>query len=158
MKDQAFRGLLPKLLTNIKFMDKVYGPIEAYGMTAARILIGLLFVFSGATIIMMGVGGTAGMIEAKGIPAAAALAWLVVVVKIAAGGMLMVGYRTREAALVLIAFTVIATLLFHMNLQDINLFKNLAIVGGLLCVISHLQYAPARAERHDEMTSPAMAI
>ncbi len=46
----------------------------------------------------------------------------------------MLGYETRKAALALIIFTLLATLLYHMDLQDVNLFKNLAIVGGLLYV------------------------
>ncbi len=137
-------------------MDKVYGPIVAYGMIAARILIGLLFVFSGVTIIMMGVDGTAGMIAAKGIPAAGALVWLVVALKIIAGGALMVGYRTRDAALTLIVFIAIVTLLYHMSLEDMNLFKNLAIIGGLMCLIAHLEAAPAHRVTFED--GPRMAI
>lgn len=137
-------------------MDKVYGPIVAYGMVAARILIGLLFVFSGVTILMMGVDGTAGMIGAKGIPAAGILVWLVVALKIIAGGALMVGYRTRDAALALVVFTAVATLLYHMNLQDMNLFKNLAIIGGLMCLISHLEHTGVRRTAFED--GPRMAI
>lgn len=102
-----------------------------------RMLMGLLFVFSGVGILMNGVDGTAGMIMSKGLPMAGLLAWAVVALKIIAGGALILGYRARKAALGLIVFTALATLLFHMNLEDIGLFKNLAIMGGLLYVVAY---------------------
>lgn len=70
----------------------------------------------------------------KDIPMPILVAWVVVVLKIAAGAALIVGYHTRHASLALIAFTLLATLFYHMDLEDVNLFKNLAIVGGLLYV------------------------
>lgn len=106
--------------------------IRTYGVTVGRMLLGLLFLFSGVGILLNGVDGTAGMIAAKGIPLAGLVVWLVVAVKILAGGALMVGYRTTWAAAALITFTILATLLYHMDINDISLFKNLSIIGGLL--------------------------
>lgn len=108
--------------------------IQAYGIIVGRMLLGLLFLFSGVGIVLGGVSGFAGMIAMKGFPMAVLLAWVVVVWKILAGGALMLGYRTKDAALALIVFTIIVTPLYHANLQDVNLFKNLAIIGGLLYV------------------------
>jgi uncharacterized membrane protein YphA (DoxX/SURF4 family) len=99
-----------------------------------RMLIGLLFVFSGIGIVLNGVGGLESMLVSRGLPMAALLAWVVIIVKVGAGAALMLGYRTRDAAMALLVFTGLATLLYHLNLEDINLFKNLAIVGGLLYV------------------------
>lgn len=99
-----------------------------------RMLIGLLFVFSGVGMVLNGVDGVVGMIDSRGLPMASLLAWVVIFVKVAAGAALMLGYRTRDAALALIIFTGLVTLLYHLDLEDINLFKNLAIVGGLLYV------------------------
>jgi len=60
--------------------------------------------------------------------------------------MLLVGWKTRWAALALIVFTIPATFIFHaywgvpadqaLN-QQIHFVKNLAIVGGLLAVIAN---------------------
>lgn len=112
-------------------MDSI---LKAHGALVGRMLIGLLFLFSGAGMLLGGVSGAAGMIEMKGLPLPMLLAWAVVAVKILAGAALMVGYETKKAALALGGFTVLTILFFHLNLEDINLFKNLAIIGGLLYV------------------------
>lgn len=108
--------------------------LRAYGTMVGRMLIGLLFVFSGVGILLNGVENFSGMIEMRDLPMPMVLAWVVVVWKIVAGGALMLGWRTMQAALALIIFTALATLLYHLDLEDINLFKNLAILGGLLYV------------------------
>ena len=108
--------------------------LRAHGAMIGRMLIGLLFVFSGVGIVLNGVDGFSGMIVDRGLPMAMPLAWLVVVIKIVAGAALILGWRTQQAALALLIFTALATLLYHLNLDDVNLFKNLAIIGGLLYV------------------------
>ncbi|OGG42034.1 hypothetical protein A2837_02165 [Candidatus Kaiserbacteria bacterium RIFCSPHIGHO2_01_FULL_46_22] len=108
--------------------------LRAHGTMIGRMLIGLLFVFSGVGIVLNGVDGFSGMIEGRGLPMPMILAWLVVVLKIVAGAALMLGFRTSQAALALLIFTALATLFFHLDLEDVNLFKNLAIIGGLLYV------------------------
>lgn len=111
--------------------------VRTHGTMLGRMLLGLLFVFSGAGIILNGTAGVEGMMASAGIPLASLLVWVVVLVKIGAGGALMLGYQAREAALVLIVFTVLATFFYHMDLEDINLFKNLSIIGGLLYVYAY---------------------
>lgn len=115
-------------------MDFIDKTLRTHGAMVGRMLIGLLFLFSGVGIVMNGVDGFVGMIEARGLPMASLLAWIVVLIKIAAGGALMLGYKTKEAALALLIFTLLATVFYHMNLDDMNLFKNLAIAGGLMYV------------------------
>lgn len=115
-------------------MDYVDKMLRAHGTMVGRMLIGLLFVFSGIGIVLNGVEGFSGMIEMRGLPIPLVLAWLVVVWKIGAGSALILGWRTMQAALALIVFTALVTLLYHLSLDDVNLFKNLAIIGGLLYV------------------------
>lgn len=110
---------------------------RTYGTMIGRMLLGLLFVFSGVGIVLNGTAGTAGMITSLGLPAAMLIAWLVVIIKVGAGAALMLGYRAQQAALALIVFVALATLFFHMDLEDINLFKNLSIMGGLLYVYAY---------------------
>ncbi len=111
--------------------------LRTHGTLVGRILMGLLFFFSGIGILMMGPENTASFYESLGVPMAGLAVWLVVAVKLGAGGALMAGYRTGLAAAALIVFTVIATLLAHMDLEDPNLFKNLAIIGGLLYAMAY---------------------
>lgn len=115
-------------------MNSVERMLRDNGAMVGRMLIGLLFVFSGVGMVLNGVDGVVGMIDSRGLPMASLLAWVVIFVKVAAGAALMLGYRTRDAAMALLVFTSVVTLLYHLDLEDINLFKNLAIVGGLLYV------------------------
>ncbi|MEP7185035.1 MAG: DoxX family protein [Rhodanobacter sp.] len=54
---------------------------------------------------------------------------------------LLVGYRTRLAAALMVAFTVVTALTFHAHFADPNrmthFLKNIAISGGLLHVAAH---------------------
>ena len=115
-------------------MDFIDKTLRTHGAMVGRMLIGLLFLFSGVGVVMGGVDVLVGMIDSRGLPMASLLAWVVVLIKIAAGGALILGYKTKEAALALLVFTLLATIFYHMNLEDVNLFKNLAIVGGLMYV------------------------
>ena len=80
------------------------------------------------------------------IPAAPLFLYAAVLLELGGGLALATGFRARIAALLLFAFLVPATYLFHfkaafdpaMNLVDrgqlIHILKNLAIMGGLLMV------------------------
>lgn len=113
------------------------------GSKLGRVLMGLLFFVSGVGIVMggsEGIANTAGFYKAVGVPLAGVLVYLVIALKIVAGGAIMLGKRVTEAAAALIVFTLIATLLAHMDFKDPDqltaALKNLAIVGGLLYLMS----------------------
>ena len=76
-------------------------------------------------------------IQKHGIPEF--LIWPTAVFLIVAGFALLIGFRTSLAAAGLVAFTVVATPLFHNDFADPNqiehFVKNLAIIGGLLAVM-----------------------
>jgi len=113
----------------------VHQLLKTYGATVGRILIGLMFLFSGTNILISGeTAGIAAMIEGVGFPASMLLAWVVVGVKILAGGALMVGYETQKATLALMGFLLITIAFFHLDINDDQLFKELAIIGGLMYV------------------------
>ncbi len=75
-----------------------------------------------------------------GLAGIATLATVVaIVLKLGGGLMLMFNYRTSTAAWMLIVFTLLATLMFHMQwdgaqgqMQMTNFLKNLGLIGGLL--------------------------
>ncbi len=102
---------------------------------AGRILLGHIFLLAGINKIS-GYEGTAGYMEAMGVPGA--LLPLVIVLEIAGGLALIVGFKTKWAALALAGFTVLAAVLFHADFSDqtqmILFMKNWAITGGLLMV------------------------
>lgn len=109
-------------------MDKV---IELAG----RILLGHIFLLAGINKIS-GYEGTAGYMEAMGVPGM--LLPLVIILEVVGGLALIVGFKTKWAALALAGFTVVAAVLFHADFSDqtqmILFMKNWAITGGLLLV------------------------
>ena len=68
-----------------------------------RILLGLLFVLSGFSKIA-GFDGTVGYIASQGLPMPTLVAALTVLVELGGGLALIVGFYTRQAALILAAF------------------------------------------------------
>ena len=115
--------------------------VRTKGTMLGAALVGLLFVASG---LMMASNSaqTIGWFTSLGVPMAAIVFWPVIILKILAGLALIIGKRTTEAAAYLIVFTLIATLLGHLDgVKDptfpIGLLKNLAIVGGLLYIMAY---------------------
>jgi putative oxidoreductase len=116
--------------------------VEKFGPLLGRILIALLFIPAGINKIT-GFGGTVGYIASKGLPLPQVAAAGTIVVEIVVGLALLVGFKARYAALILAAFTVAASLLFHnfwampeaqKMMQQLMFTKNFAIVGGLLFI------------------------
>jgi putative oxidoreductase len=106
---------------------------------AGRVLLAAIFLLSGVGKIFAP-EATVGYIASAGVPLPQ-LAFLgAVLVEVVGGLLLVVGYKTRLAALALAVFTVAAGLIFHSVAGDqnhfIHLLKNLAIAGGLLQVVA----------------------
>lgn len=107
------------------------------GTLVGRFLVALLFVSSGVNMLMGGVGNTAMYFETLGLPMPMVLALVVIAVKVIGGLCVMVGYKTEQAALALFVFTAGTILVAHLNTADMNLWKNLSIMGGLLYVMAY---------------------
>ncbi len=64
-----------------------------------------------------------------------------IVIEILGGLSVLLGYKARLGAMILVVFLIPTTLIFHHNLSDqiqsIMFLKNLAILGGLLMVIQN---------------------
>ncbi len=115
--------------------------VRTKGTRLGSALIGILFVVSGLSMLLAP-DATIQYFGMLNIPAAMFWFWPLVVLKVAAGLALIIGKRTTEAACYLILFTLIATLLAHLSLENdptfpTGLLKNLAIVGGLLFVLGY---------------------
>ena len=105
-----------------------------------RVLLALMFLLSGIGKIG-GFEGTVGYISSVGLPLPSVLAAGALVLEIVAGIALIVGYKTRWAALALALFTIAAAVLFHnfwamppdkQMMQQVIFMKNMAVTGGLL--------------------------
>jgi putative oxidoreductase len=115
--------------------------MRAYLHPLARALMALIFLVSGFGKIT-GFDETAGMMAGEGMPAPALLLVGAIAVELIAGLALLVGYKARWAALLLVLYLIPATLIFHARhmfdpgqagrMQTIHVLKNLAIMGGLL--------------------------
>ena len=102
-----------------------------------RILTGVLFIMA-AYAKFKGLTGTTGYFTKLGIPAPSAAAPLVATFELAVGLLILVGFKTRFAALATAVFVVAAALLAHTNFAEQNqlnhFLKNLAIAGGCLAL------------------------
>lgn len=118
------------------------GKIAAFAPLLGRMLLSLIFLASAYWKIMYWSGNVEMMTE-KEMPAASLLLGLAVVVELVGGLALLAGFQARVAALTLFLYLIPVTLLFHNFLglegperraQEVNLLKNLAIMGGLAVV------------------------
>jgi putative oxidoreductase len=99
---------------------------------AGRVLLVVLFLDSGFGKIT-GYAGTQAYMVAAGVPGA--LLPFVIALEVLAPVAIILGYRTRLAAVALAGFSIVAAPLFHGAddpMQHIMLLKNFAIAGGFL--------------------------
>jgi putative oxidoreductase len=106
-----------------------------------RILIGQLFLVSGFWKVL-GPSAFGASLAQRGVPAAEVLGFIGAYVEFLGGLALVVGFKTRWAALALFVFTIIATGIGHRywefadaamrRNQQSHFFKNVTILGGLL--------------------------
>ena len=114
------------------------------GALLGRLLVSALFITAGLSKIG-GFEGTVGYIASVGLPLATVAAVVAIAVEVLGGAALLLGWRTKQAALILAVFTLVATVLFHnfwampaeqAFMQQLMFMKNIAVVGGLLVLAS----------------------
>lgn len=111
----------------------------------SRLLFVIFFLPAGIGKVT-GFAGTVGYISAVGLPLPTLGAILALSVEILGSLALFAGFGTRIAALVLAAFTLVASFFFHAYwavpadqafVTQLLFFKNIAVVGGLLALAAH---------------------
>jgi putative oxidoreductase len=116
--------------------------LQAALALAGRVLIAAMFLPAGIGKLT-GFEGTVGYIASVGLPFPTAGAALATAVEIVGSLALLAGVGTRTAALVLAAFTLVASVFFHAYwaapaaqafVTQLLFFKNVAIAGGLLAL------------------------
>lgn len=89
---------------------------------------------------IMNPSATVAQIQSAGMPMPGLTYALAVASLIAGGAMLLLGWRTRAGAAILVLYLAIATYYFHYNLADrmqmVMALKNAGLAGGLLYVIA----------------------
>ncbi|HEC29800.1 MAG TPA: DoxX family protein [Gammaproteobacteria bacterium] len=98
-----------------------------------RILLGQMFLLAGINK-MAAFGGTQAYMESMGVPGMLLIP--VILLEVAGGLAVILGWQTRWASLALAGFTLIAAFIFHYDpanqMQMILFTKNLSITGGLI--------------------------
>lgn len=109
---------------------------------AGRLLMAWLFLPAGIDKLT-GFAGTVGYISSVGLPMPQLGAVVALVVEIVGGLALIAGFGTRLAAIVLAAFTLVASFFFHaywavpadqQMIPYLLFYKNIAVIGGLLTI------------------------
>ena len=108
-----------------------------YAAAIGRLMIAILFLLSGVGKIAAP-AMTQAYIASSGLPLPIAGYIVAVVVEVAGGLLLAVGYRTTLVATGMAVFTLATAVFFHNNFADqnqmIHFLKNIAIAGGLFQV------------------------
>ncbi len=123
-------------------IDAIARRAEAPILLLGRVAVATLYLPSGCAKLT-NIAGFAGLLASKGLPGPI-MVWAVVgaVVEFFGSLAMLLGFKTRYAALLMIVFTLVAAFLSHsywavadagaMRNQFIHFWKNIAIIGGLL--------------------------
>jgi putative oxidoreductase len=116
--------------------------LQSYVLLAVRLLVAPLFFYSGVGKILA-FGLTASRLPGGEAGFGMLLAAGAIVVELGCSTALILGIWTRWASLILIAFTIAATLMFHnfwsspaaqVQVQTINFLKNLGLIGAFAMI------------------------
>ncbi len=109
-----------------------------------RVALGAIFVKSGLQKLMA-LGAFAATLAGRGVPQSSVWAVIGATVEFVGGILIVTGFRTREASLLMILFVIVATGISHRywefaeaarRLQESQFFKNLSIIGGFLLLVA----------------------
>jgi len=118
--------------------------MEGFLRFIGRICFAAIFIFAGASKIP-NIAALVTQMTSEGIPYANYLVMAAIVVELGAGLMILFGWKTRFAALLIILFTIPVTYFYHdfwtfagaeAQGQMMHFLKNLAIVGGACFIMA----------------------
>jgi putative oxidoreductase len=109
--------------------------MDKYIPLMGRILLSIIFLKSGIDKLF-NPASTIQYMTNKGIPMAGVLIVPTILVLIGGGLSILLGYKSKLGAWLLIGFLIPATLIFHSNFpeEEISFLKNLGLIGGLLMI------------------------
>lgn len=109
-----------------------------YALLVGRVALSLVFFLGGLTWLFT-LSPPIDFIASKGFPVPALLGWLALIFKLGGGTLVLLGYKTRIGALMLIVFTLVTAFGFHpfwVAGEYGTFMKELAMIGGLLVLAS----------------------
>jgi putative oxidoreductase len=113
--------------------------INTYLLALARVLMSSLFVWDGV-VQLRSPAGTAAYFASLGIPMPGVTVWVSIAVHLLGGLAILVGYKTRWAAAVLLLLCLGTAFGVHLLAGDaenmVHFYKNLVMAGGFLYVIA----------------------
>ncbi len=114
--------------------------MQALIQLLARFFIAFIFLMSGLGKIM-NLSGTQQYMAQYGMPLTCVFLIGAICAELLGGLSVLTGYKAKWGAFVLFLFLIPTTLIFHTEFSDqtqvIMFMKNLAIIGGLLLLVSH---------------------
>lgn len=126
-------------------VDRMAVVAEAWIVLLGRLAIAALYVPSGFNKLVH-IGRFADAMAARSVPAPMLLAVLGAAIEFFGSLAVLVGFRTRYAALLMIGFTIVASVVSHhfwdihdvtRQMQYVQFMKNMAIVAGFLFLFVH---------------------
>jgi len=122
----------------------MFAKIEALCPLAGRIILGIYFVLPGAIAKITNPQGTADYMASHGMVMIPFLLGLTILIQLAGGAALIVGYKTQIAAFLLAGLTLVISLVMHnfwmleeglvRGHETQNFVKNMGIMAGLLAI------------------------
>ena len=114
---------------------------QDFGLLLGRVLLGWIFVESGWRKLM-GMDAFVASLASRRVPYATVMGWIGACVEFLGGLAILLGFATRCAALLMIVFTIVATLIGHRyweltdaamrRMQQSHFAKNITIIGGFV--------------------------
>lgn len=136
--------------------------LSSSNQVIARGLLSFIFIYAGLGKISA-YTATQGYMESMAVPGA--LLPLVILLEIAGGLAVLLGWKMRLSGFLLAGFSVLSAVIFHSNLADqmqsILFMKNMAIAGGLLLLVSgetHSWSIDARAAKKSTQNTEAAEL
>lgn len=109
-----------------------------YSLLLGRVALALVY-FLGGLGWLIHLSPPVAYIAARGLPIPAVLGWVALIFKLGGATLVILGLWTRLGALMLIAFTLVTSWVFHpfwVEGQSITFLKETAMIGGLLVLAS----------------------
>jgi putative oxidoreductase len=124
--------------------ERFPGGNEDLILLLGRVALGAIFVKSGMQKLMA-LGAFAASLAGRGIPQSEMWAIIGALVECVGGILIVTGFRTRPAALLMVLFVIVATAISHRywefadaarRAQESQFFKNVSIIGGFLLLFA----------------------
>lgn len=129
--------MIAPISKNPAFVSEAQTAYSPYAAVVGRILLAAIFLWSGLGKVL-DPASALGYIGSVGLPLPEVGLGIAVLVELAGGVALVLGYRTKLVAAALALFSIATAVVFHSAFGDqnqlIHFFKNIAMAGGLLQV------------------------